>query len=317
VARTGRPARIDYADASGHAADTAREWGFSTGVGAPINVEDRLWGVMSVGTAGDEPPPAATESRLVGFTELVGTALANAEARAALTASRARIVAAADMARRRIERDLHDGAQQHLVSLALHLRAAHAAVPPEAGELAVELRSVADGLASVLEELRELARDIHPAALANGGLGSALRTLANRSAIPVRLDFQVDGRLPEQVDLTAYYVVAEALANAAKHAHASAVTVRVTADTGALRVVVSDNGRGGADLTLGSGLLGLVDRIEALGGRLLRRRAGGAAPGRRTRGPGGTARRGLHRRHRRSGAAARRQRGRAVPLRRR
>jgi signal transduction histidine kinase len=127
---------------------------------------------------------------------------------------------------------------------------------------------VAEGLSGAIEELRELARGVHPAALANGGLASALKLLANRSAVPVDLDVRVDGPLPEHIELTAYYVVAEALTNAAKHADATAVTVRVTADAGALRVVVSDNGRGGADLTLGSGLVGLVDRIETLGGRL-------------------------------------------------
>jgi signal transduction histidine kinase len=216
----------------------------------------------------EEPLPADTQARLAGFTELVGTALANAEAQAALTASRARIVAAADTTRRRIERDLHDGAQQQLVSLALQLRAAQAAVPAEAGELAAQLDDVAAGLTDVLDDLREIARGLHPAALAEGGLRSALKTLARRSAVPVRLAVGVDGRLPEPIEIAAYYVVAEALTNTAKHASATVADVQVTAGDGVLRVRVRDDGRGGADLTRGSGLVGLTDRVEALGGHI-------------------------------------------------
>src|SRR5207244_10057184 len=179
VLQTGRPGRIDdYAGASGHAADVARDWGFRSAVGAPISVGGRLWGVISVASTSEEPLPADSEARLAGFAELVGTALANAEAQAALTASRARIVAAGDTARRRIERDLHDGAQQRLVSLALEVRAVRATVPPAAGELAAQLDSVADGLTAALEELRQVALGLPPTALARGGLAPALRTLA-------------------------------------------------------------------------------------------------------------------------------------------
>jgi signal transduction histidine kinase/putative methionine-R-sulfoxide reductase with GAF domain len=277
VFETGRPARIDeYADASGEPAALAREWGFPPVVGVPINVEGRLWGAVMVISPSEQPLPAGTEARLAGFTELVATAIANAEAQAALTASRARIVAAADTARRRIERDLHDGAQQRLVSLALHLRAAQAAAPPEAGDLAAQLDGVADGLTGVLDELREIARGIHPAILADGGLRPALKTLARRSAVPVRLDIGVDGRLPEQIELAAYYVVSEALTNTAKHAHASVIDVDVETGDGVLHVRVRDDGRGGADLTGGSGLVGLTDRVEALGGRLSLRSPPGA-----------------------------------------
>jgi signal transduction histidine kinase len=269
VFRTGRPARIDdYGAASGPAAEVARDWGFRSAVGAPISVEDRLWGVISVASTREEPLPPDTEARLAGFTELVGTALANAESQAALTASRARIVAAADTARIRIERDLHDGAQQRLVSLVLQLRAVQAAAAPTAGELAAELDNVVDGLTGVLEELRDLARGIHPAALARGGLRPALATLARRSAVPVRLEVTVDGRLPEPTELATYYVVAEALTNAAKHADATVIDVLVAADDGVLRVRVRDDGRGDADATRGSGLVGLMDRVEALGGRI-------------------------------------------------
>jgi signal transduction histidine kinase len=223
---------------------------------------------MIVVSTRDEPLPAGIEARLAGFTELAATAIANAEAQAALTASRARIVAAADQARRRIERDLHDGAQQRLVSLALQLRGVQADVPPGAGELAQRLEGVVTEVTGVLEELRELARGLHPAVLSESGLGPALRALARRSAVPVSVDVQVAGRLPEPVETAAYYVVSEALTNAAKHAHASAAEVEVAAGDGVLQVRVRDDGSGGADFGHGSGLVGLKDRIEALGGRI-------------------------------------------------
>jgi signal transduction histidine kinase len=178
-------------------------------------------------------------------------------------------VATADATRRRIERDLHDGAQQQLVSLALQLRAAQAAAPPGADELLQQLDGVAAGLDCVLEELREIARGIHPAILAEGGLRPALKTLARRSAIPVRLDVRVDGRLPERIEIAAYYVVAEALTNIAKHANATVVDVQVATADGDLQVAVRDDGCGGACFGHGSGLVGLRDRAEALGGQLL------------------------------------------------
>jgi signal transduction histidine kinase/putative methionine-R-sulfoxide reductase with GAF domain len=260
VFETGRPARIDdVTDASGE---------LGAVVGTPISVEGRLWGVVMVISTSEQPLPADTEVRLAGFTELVATALANAEAQAALTASRARIVAAADTTRRRIERDLHDGAQQRLVSLALHLRTMQAAVPPEADGLHAQLDRVVAELTGVHDELRSIARGLHPAVLAEGGLRPALKTLARRSAVPVRLDVRVDRRLPEPIELAAYYVVSEALTNAAKHAHASEADVEVEAGEAVLRVRVRDDGRGGANLTLGSGLIGLKDRVETLGGRL-------------------------------------------------
>jgi signal transduction histidine kinase len=267
VFETGRSARIDdYGAASGAFADVARDWQFRASVGVPIRVEGRLWGVVIVGSRSG-PLPVSTEARLAGFTELVATAIANAEAQAALAASRARIVAAGDAARRRMERDLHDGAQQRLVSLALRVRAMQA-TPPEAGELSLQLDEVVAELNGALDELREIASGLHPAVLAEGGLRPALKTLARRSAVPVNLDVTLDGRLPEQIELAAYYVVAEALTNTAKHADASGVDVTVTVSEGVLRVAVRDDGRGGADLTAGSGLVGLTDRAEALGGRL-------------------------------------------------
>jgi signal transduction histidine kinase/PAS domain-containing protein len=188
--------------------------------------------------------------------------------RAELAASRARIVTAADETRRRIERDLHDGVQQRLVSLALALRTAESTVPGELRESKAQLSQIADGLAGALEELREISRGIHPAILAEGGLGSALPTLARRSAVPVELEMPAGTRLPEPVEVAAYYVVSEALTNAAKHAHASAVQIAVEARDGILRLSIRDDGFGGADPTRGSGLIGLADRVDALGGTI-------------------------------------------------
>jgi signal transduction histidine kinase len=190
------------------------------------------------------------------------------QSRAELAASRVRIVTAADETRRRIERALHDGAQQRLVSLALQLRAAQAAAPPEADELAQRLEGAVAEVTSVLEELRDTANGLHPAILTQSGLRPALKALARRCAVPVRLDVQVAGHLPEPVEIAAYYAVSEALTNAAKHGHASAAEVEVAADDGMLRVCVRDDGRGGADFGRGSGLVGLKDRVEALGGRI-------------------------------------------------
>ena len=269
VFQTGRPARDDVADFTGPVIDLARQVGIRTSVGVPINVDGRLWGVVTVSSR-QSSLPADTEARLAGFTELVATALANAEVQTALTASRARIVAAADTTRRRIERDLHDGAQQRLISLALQLRATQqASSPAEAGELAAQMDLVANELIEVLDELREIARGIHPVALAEGGLRPALKELARRSAVPVRIDVDIDQRLPEPIELAAYYVVAEALTNTAKHAHASEVEIRAQSGEGMLRVSVRDDGRGGADFARGTGLVGLKDRVEALGGRIL------------------------------------------------
>jgi signal transduction histidine kinase len=267
VFQTGRPARVD--DYTGPVGEVARSVGIRASVGVPINVEGRLWGIMIVASTHEAPLPADTETRLAGFTELVGAAIANAEGQVALIASRARIVAAADTTRRRIERDLHDGAQQRLVSLSLQLRGSVQASPrADADELTAQMDLVADGLTRVLDDLREIARGIHPAALAEGGLRSALKALARRSAVPVRLDVSVDRRLPEPIELAAYYVVSEALTNTAKHASATLIDVEVATDAGTLRVCVRDDGRGGADLSRGSGLVGLTDRVEALGGRL-------------------------------------------------
>ncbi len=261
VRETGRPARID--SQTGYYS----ELGVESAVAAPITVEGRIWGVVGVALRGSNPAPPETEKRLAAFTGLVATAIANAESRSQLVASRARIVAAADLARRRIERDLHDGAQQRLVTLALQLRMAQAVMPPD---LAAQLDTIAAGLNGALDELRELARGVHPPILTEGGLEAALKVLARRSAVPVEVALRTARRLPEPVEIAAYYVVSEALTNAAKHAHATAITVTIEADAEdhLLWIEVRDDGVGGADFTQGTGLVGLKDRVEALGGRI-------------------------------------------------
>jgi len=269
VFQTGRPARIDdYGEASGPGAVPTRDWGVRSAVGVPITIEGRLWGVMFVASRRARSLPADTEARLADFTELAATAIANAEAHAALTASRARIVTAADAARQRIERDLHDGTQQRLVSLVLQLRTVRAEVPAGAEEVAARLDQIAAELSEVVDEVREYARGIHPAILARGGLGPALTVLAKRSPVPVDIDVRIDGRLPEPAEVCAYLVVSEALTNAAKHAHAAAIVVEAVTDGDLLRVLVQDDGAGGARFDTGSGLLGLRDRVDTLGGRL-------------------------------------------------
>jgi signal transduction histidine kinase len=269
IAETGRPGRVDVdTEAFRSLPAVIRDLGWLSVVGAPIIVEGQLWGLVGISSTTERSLPPATEGRLTEFTELVAMAIANTESRAELAASRARVVATADATRRRIERDLHDGAQQQLVSLALRLRAAEAAVPSEFAEHRAELSLVAEGLAGVLDELREIGLGIHPAILSEGGLAPALKTLARRSPIPVALDVRVEGRLPDPVEVTAYYVVSEMLTNSAKHSQASAIHVDVARAYGVLHVAVRDDGVGGADPTRGSGLVGLRDRVEALGGTI-------------------------------------------------
>jgi signal transduction histidine kinase len=270
VFRTGRSARMDsHDDASGSTAAMIRAAGLGAGVGAPIMVDGRVWGAAIVGSSQCDPLPIDTESRLGDFADLVATAIANAETRAQLTASRARIVSAGDEARRRFERDLHDGAQQRLVSLGLKMRAVEAAVPTDLGLLQRQMSEIVDGLVDVSKDLQDISRGIHPAVLSRGGLAPALKTLARRSTVPVALDLGVEGRLSDSAEVAAYYVVAESLTNAAKHARASEVTVKVDTDGNDLRLSIRDDGAGGADSRGGSGLIGLRDRVEALGGRLL------------------------------------------------
>jgi signal transduction histidine kinase len=267
VWRTGRPARIDdYQSVSGPLGHIARKTGMRSAVGAPIIVEGRVWGVMAVGLP--RTYPADTEARLAAFTDLLSTAIANAESRSELAASRARIVAAADETRRRIERDLHDGTQQRLVSLAIELRAAEGRVPSDLPDAKAAFARAARSLTDAVEDLQEISRGIHPAILSKGGLTPAIRTLARRSAVPVELDLEVAVRLPQQVEVAAYYVVSEALTNVTKYAHASVANVSVHAGASFIELAIRDDGIGGADPSRGSGLVGLKDRVEALGGTI-------------------------------------------------
>ena len=268
VFETGRPTRIEYAaDDSNAATARGREAGGRVAIGAPIGVAGRLWGAVVLVSRDEDPLTAENETRLVAFTELVATAIANAQVQADLAASRARVVASADETRRRIERDLHDGAQAQLVTLVLQVRAAQEVLPPD-DPLAAELERVATGLTSALDELRELASGVHPPILASGGLGPAVRMLGRRARIPVDVDVRTDGRLPEPIEVGAYYVVSEAITNAVKHSAATSVTVEIEAADNMLRIRVQDDGVGGAEFAGGSGLVGLRDRVEALGGRI-------------------------------------------------
>ncbi|MBJ7339146.1 ATP-binding protein [Mycolicibacterium sp.] len=270
IQRTGKAARIDdYGPMTGAIASRLYGLGLRSGVGAPVTIDDEPRGALIVGSARAEPMPRGTEERICDFADLVATAIANAETRAELTASRARIVAAADQARRGFERDLHDGAQQRIVALGLGLRTVEASVPPEDLAVRKQLDNVINGLAELYTNLQELSRGIHPAILSKGGLGPALRALARRSVVPVGIHVDVEGRLPESVEVAAYYVVAEALTNAAKHSQASEVRIRVALVDDVLEIEVADDGVGGATSTGGgSGLVGLRDRVEAVSGRL-------------------------------------------------
>ncbi|MGN6378054.1 MAG: PAS domain-containing sensor histidine kinase [Gaiellales bacterium] len=271
---TREPFRVDSLEGfTGPVAERGRQAGARASVGAPVIVGGEMWGALIVSAA--EPLAAGTEQRLLQFTELVGAALANADAREQLAASRARLVAASDNARSRLERNLHDGAQQRLVSLSLALRLVRDRVatdPEGAGRM---LDAASDELAQALGDLRELARGIHPAVLADHGLRPALEMLADRSSAVVTVSAP-DRRLPAGVEAALYFVTSEALANIEKHAAADAVDVRVTVAETSATAEISDNGRGGADPAAGSGLRGLADRVEALGGRLEVKSAPGA-----------------------------------------
>jgi signal transduction histidine kinase len=265
VFQTGQAARLDdFSAATDPIGVAAREAGIKSAVGCPVVVKGRLWGVVTA-TSSDGPLPPGTESRLDSFTELVATAIANAESSAELAASRRRIVTAADDARRRIERDLHDGIQQQLVALTLRARALSRKPPDELPGMTAEL---ADGLGAVADELREVSRGIHPTVLTEAGLGPALRALGRRSGIPTEVDVTIDERLPVPVEVAAYYVASEALTNAAKHSRATVVELTAACDDCVLTLEVRDDGVGGAETGRGSGIVGLVDRVEALGGRI-------------------------------------------------
>lgn len=268
VRATARPAVVDSAAATGPLAARLERRGLHLGVGVPVTVDGAAWGAVVVATA-DRVPIPGVEARLTDFADLVATAVDNNQTRDQLTRSRARVVAASDQARRLIERDLHDGAQQRIVSLGMDLRAAQAAVPAELNDLRARLDHAVNTLTLVHTDLQELSRGIHPAILSRGGLAAALKTLTRRSHVPVDLTVTIPTRLPDSVEVAAYYVVAEALTNTAKHAQASLVTVSALAQDGVLDLVVADDGVGGALTGTGSGLIGLQDRVEAAGGALV------------------------------------------------
>ena len=266
VRATGAPARVDdWGGSTGDMADAVFRSGYRSTAAAPIVVAGSLWGALAI--ASQNPLPADTENRLVAFCELASLAVAGAQARADLIASRARVVQAGDEQRRRLERNLHDGAQQRLVSVALTLRVARSRLEP-GSPVAELLEGAGRELDTGLAELRELARGLHPAILGDLGLPRALEALATRLPLPVEVDAPGVDRLPGQVEATAYYIVSEALANVTKHAGASFARVSLRVADGVLRCSVSDDGRGGADETAGTGIVGLRDRAEAIGGTL-------------------------------------------------
>jgi signal transduction histidine kinase len=257
----------DYAELAGEAARLTRLRGYRSAVMAPITAGGRLWGTLAVFSASANHFPADAEQRLADYTNLVALALESAEAHDQLTASRARIVEASVAERRRLERNLHDGAQQRLVTLAVHLRIAQETLREDPAATEAMLASVGEDLKLALEELRELARGLHPAVLNARGLEPALQSLADRAPFPVTIVGVPSNRLDEGVEAAVYYLVAESLTNAAKHADASEARIAITQANEEVVVTIGDNGSGGADVAGGSGLRGLADRIEALGGR--------------------------------------------------
>ena len=269
VWRTGEVVTIErYEDVHGAVAQRMLKHGFGRAAAAPVSVAGRLWGAVVVAAGGDALPAEATERRLLAFAQLVALALASADAREQLHASRKRLVQVADDERRRLERDLHDGAQQRLVALSQrlylaqrHLGEDHAAAQEQLGVCTTELREA-------IEDLRRLANGLHPPILTEAGLRPALRALVRRSTLPVELRHFPDDRFPAEVETAAYYLVSEALTNTAKHAQATGAAVDVGVEWGRLVVQVTDDGLGGASPEKGTGLRGLVDRVEAVGGTL-------------------------------------------------
>jgi transcriptional regulator of acetoin/glycerol metabolism len=271
VSRTGRPARVnarDYGEAPGPIEADRGDAGQCSTIASPIFVQGRLWGAMVASTI-REPLPTEIEQRMANFTELVGVVIANAESRAELTASRARVVAAGDEARRRIQRDLHDGAQQRLVSTIVALKLARRALADTdaSGDAVALVDEALEQAQGANKELRELAHGILPTALSSGGLRGGIDALASRVHLPVAVKVTAQ-RFPEALEATAYFIVVEALTNALRHASASSVQIEAVADGAVLRLAVRDDGVGGARTDGSSGLLGLSDRAAALNGEL-------------------------------------------------
>jgi signal transduction histidine kinase len=268
VWQTRRPARMQPDEtASGPVAPYHRALGVRSSVGVPINVGGHLWGIVIVASTREEAMPDDTDTRLGSFTELVSTAIANAQAEAALTVSRARVIVTADEERRRVVRDLHDGAQQRLVHTVITLKLALRALAKGAADGPLLVQEALGNAEQAMAEIRELAHGILPSVLTQGGLRAGIAALGSRSPVPVEIDVSVD-RLPAAVEASAYFVVAEALTNVAKHSSAGHAEVVARIEDGTLRVEVRDDGVGGAQFGRGSGMVGLKDRVEALGGRI-------------------------------------------------
>jgi len=264
---THRPARQHgFEGAAGQFAELSRQLGITESVASPVFVGNRLWGAIVVMTMADVSLPAETEERLGQFAELIGTSIGNMNSRLDLIESRARIVQTADETRRRFERDLHDGIQQRLVAISVELRGLEATFPAAEGTLRAKASDIADQLVGALDDLRELSRGLHPAILSEGGLGPALRSLARRSPIPVKLTMTRLPRLADSIEVAAYYVVSEALTNSSKHSQASNIQIAIDSQPDRLRIGIVDDGVGDADAARGSGLLGLADRVAALNG---------------------------------------------------
>jgi signal transduction histidine kinase len=267
VLRTHEPVRRSSNDLGGELGGWLRDVRVGHVVACPVIAEGRQWGTMVALYLGPQPPPPATEEYMTRFVQPLTVAISQAQTRAELIESRARLVTSADTARRGIERDLHDGPQQHLISLALHLRAAETSLP-SGSETRGQLSATVEGLTNVVAEIAEISRGLHPPTLARLGLEAALEVLVDRSPVPVQLHFAAGRRFPEEIEVTLYYVVSEALTNVLKHANASTVSVILTHTDSNVRLTIQDDGVGGADPTRGSGMVGLKDRVEALGGNI-------------------------------------------------
>lgn len=266
--RTHRPARRATETIHSEIGDWHRATNVGHVVACPVIIDDRSWGTITGLYLGSKPPPADTEQRMGRFVELLSSAIIQAETRTELIASCTRLVANADATRRRIERNLHDGVQQRLISLTLQLRDTETSVPPELQKLRQRLSDTAQGLSDVLVELQEISRGLRPPMLARRGLKAALNTLVSRSLVPVELHIDMDQRLPAEFEFTLYHIVSESLTNVLKHAHASEVRIDLTKRTSEIRLTVRDDGIGGADPARGSGLTVLKDRVQALGGTI-------------------------------------------------
>ncbi|MER7001619.1 CHASE3 domain-containing protein [Dactylosporangium sp. NPDC000555] len=265
VLRSGRPIRLAGARGADFLRHEFDDSSIRSAIGAPVLVAGRTWGVLKALSTRGRPLEEHDAERAAEFTDLVASAIANSQARADLTASRARVVAATDESRRRIERDLHDGTQQRLIALLLNLRAAETQAT---GALQDRLHTIGGDLSEAIDELRELARGIHPSILSDGGLTPAIKSLARRSPVPVEASLALPERLDAKIEIGVYYVVAEALTNAVRHAHATVISVSAAVTDGHLTLSIEDDGVGGADPGTGTGLTGLGDRVAALGGTM-------------------------------------------------